>query len=175
MGGRAGAATLVAECTAQLPADQGVQFIVGAGSGTTARGIASALTPLQHCIAVPAAMIHGLDQGPCAASDDVADGDRTPLWLPPPLEGYAELPAARLRTIETVWAEHGVVLDPIYVSRAMVALRHVQSPDSMVHSVVVHTGGLQGWAGMSHVVVSAGLRTAIDEALHSAFGLAPRQ
>ncbi|MBP9085437.1 MAG: pyridoxal-phosphate dependent enzyme [Kofleriaceae bacterium] len=169
VGGRAGAATLVAQCIAQLPADQPVQFIVGAGSGTTARGIATALGPLQHCIAVPAAMMHGLDHGPCATAEQVADSARPPLWLPPPLERYAELPAARLRTIETVWAEHGIVLDPIYVSRVMVALRHVRSSDSMVHSVVVHTGGLQGWAGMRTMAVSAGLRIAIDDALHGAF------
>jgi 1-aminocyclopropane-1-carboxylate deaminase len=168
---RAGAATLVAECTAQLPADEPVQFIVGAGSGTMARGIASGLGPLQHCIAVPAAMMHSLDQGPCAASDDIADSARQPLWLPPPLERYAELPAARLRTIEAVWAEHGIVLDPIYVSRAMVALRHVRNPDKNIHSVVVHSGGLQAWAGMRSVVVSAGLRIAIDEALHRAFAI----
>ena len=72
VGARAGAATLVAECTAHLPDGEPVQFIVGAGSGTTARGMASALGPLQHCIAVPAAMMHSLDQGPCAASDDIA-------------------------------------------------------------------------------------------------------
>ena len=171
LGGRAGAATLVAECTAQLPADEPVQFVVAAGSGTTARGIATALGPLQHCIAVPAAMMHSLDQGPCAAADDIADSPRQPLWLPPPLERYAELPAARLRTIEAVWAEHGIVLDPIYVSRAMVALRHVRYPDRNVHSVVVHTGGLQAWAGMQRVAVSSDLRIAIDEALHRALSL----
>ncbi len=169
VGGRSGAATLVAECLAQLPVAEPIQFIVGAGSGTTARGIAAALGPLQHCIAVPAAMMHGLDQGPCAATDEVVDSARPPLWLPPPLEGYAELPAARLRTIEACWADHGIVLDPIYVSRAMVALRHVRSPDTKGHAVVVHTGGLQGWAGMPTVVLSAGLRVAIDEALQRAF------
>ena len=170
-GGRAGAAGIVADIAAQLPSDTPLQIVVGAGSGTTARGIASALAPLQHCLAVPAAMMHSLDSdGPTAAHPPVADPTRPPLWLPPPLERYAELPAARLRTIESVWAEFGILLDPIYSSRAMVAARHVRKPDSEVQTVVVHTGGLQGWAGLLGTSApSPVLRIAIDEALHQTF------
>lgn len=170
-GGRAGAAGIVADITAQLPLATPLQIVVGAGSGTTARGIAGALAPLQHCLAVPAAMMHSLDSdGPTAAHPPVADPARPPLWLPPPLERYAELPHPRLRTIEAVWAEFGILLDPIYSSRAIVAARHVRKPDSVVHTVVVHTGGLQGWAGMLGTSApSPSLRVAIDEALHQAF------
>ena len=170
-GGRAGAAGIVDDIAAQLPIDTPSQIVVGAGSGTTARGIASALAPLQHCLAVPAAMMHSLDsEGPTATHPPVADPARPPLWLPPPLERYAELPPARLRTIEAVWAEFGILLDPIYSSRAIVAARHVRKPDSAVHTVVVHTGGLQGWAGLlGSIAPSPSLRVAIDEALHQAF------
>lgn len=170
-GGRAGAAGIVDDIAAQLPIDTPIQIVVGAGSGTTARGIASALAPLQHCLAVPAAMMHSLDsEGPTATHPPVADPARPPLWLPPPLERYAELPPARLRTIEAVWAEFGILLDPIYSSRAIVAARHVRKPDSVVHTVVVHTGGLQGWAGLlGSIAPSPSLRVAIDDALHQAF------
>jgi 1-aminocyclopropane-1-carboxylate deaminase/D-cysteine desulfhydrase-like pyridoxal-dependent ACC family enzyme len=75
-----------------------------------------------------------------------------------------------MRTIEAVWAEFGILLDPIYSSRAIVAARHVRKPDSAVHTVVVHTGGLQGWAGLlGSIAPSPSLRVAIDDALHQAF------
>jgi 1-aminocyclopropane-1-carboxylate deaminase len=166
---RSGAATIVADITRYIGDDVPLQIVIAAGSGTSARGIASALQPLQHCVAVPAAMMHGIDEGPTASLQPITDADRAPLWLPPPHERYAEMTASRLHSIETMFSKHGIVLDPIYSSRAVVAMKHVQDPQQKVATVVVHTGGLQAWAGLQTTTVSAGLRIAIDEALHRAF------
>ncbi|WP_375434274.1 1-aminocyclopropane-1-carboxylate deaminase/D-cysteine desulfhydrase [uncultured Hymenobacter sp.] len=64
--------------------------------------------------------------------------------------GYAHFSAELLRFIEDFEARHGVLLDPIYTGKLLcgvldlLRLGYFKAGSTVV---VVHTGGLQGWAG----------------------------
>ena len=175
MAARRGAGEIVDDIIAQLPVGQAFQVVLGAGSGSTARGVASRLNPGQYCIGVPAAMMHGLDEGPCASLSELEESSRQPSWLPPPSEPFAEMSSARLLAIEKFFADEGILLDPIYTSRAILSVQHLRPKDDRLSTVIVHTGGLQGWAGMKCKNVSSPLAVAIQKAIAQTLEAVPNE
>ncbi len=146
-----GCAELVAELDAQL--DEYDVVCVPCGTGGTLAGIAAALLPGRRAVGVAvlkgAAFLRGEVRRLLAQAG--ADGEFS-LWLDYHGGGYARCDETLLRFMEDWRRDTGIELDAVYTGKMMRGLlaaieRDYFPPGSRI--VAVHTGGLQGNAGMS--------------------------
>ena len=74
--------------------------------------------------------------------------------------GYAKINSELIQFINTYKIKHGVQLDPIYTAKMMYGLSHMQAIGYFPKNsriLAIHTGGLQGIAGMNLKLKEKGL------------------
>ena len=122
--------------------------VVACGTGTTLAGMAPIAEELSiHMIGVP------VIKGGSGLSGDIAmwsQGSTFELWDEFHFGGYAKTPESLFQFIQEFTEETGILLDPIYTSKAFYAVKQkAQSgyfkPGERVG--LIHTGGLTGWYG----------------------------
>ncbi len=118
-----------------LAIEDGCTLVVPSGTGATAAGLARGLP---SAITVMAADVVG---------DNTAapKPDGAPEQSDARFGGYGRVPDALLRWLARVYAETGVLFDPLYNGKA--AYWCDQHHRDGLH--LLHTGGLQGWRGFA--------------------------
>jgi len=148
------------------------QWLVAAGTGATAAGIAAHMRKDQSLIAVTVtkdpAVPNRISQWAEQLSKDAATRIRMVPAIQPP--AYGRLDQAHCNSINNCFEQTGVLLDPVYTGRALHTLLHTPLNEVLVDDVIqptlVHTGGLSGWLGLQSDWknwLSANVLTAIEE------------
>lgn len=146
-----GCAELVEELeAAAVPFDA---LTVACGTGGTLAGLLVGLQGRKQVVGVPALkggafLRHDIDALTAAAVGHTYTNYH--LHTEAHFGGYARYSAELVRFVEDFYARHAVLLDPVYTCKAVWGTldligRGFFSRGSTV--VVIHTGGLQGWAG----------------------------
>ncbi|MBD2713840.1 1-aminocyclopropane-1-carboxylate deaminase/D-cysteine desulfhydrase [Microvirga sp. STR05] len=145
-----GCAELVMELATEIDFDY---LCVACGTGGTLAGLLTGLAPQQRAVGV-AALKNGSFLRPSINALTQAATDRTfpnyDLRTDYHLGGYAHFSLELLYFIQEFQARHGVLLDPIYTGKLLFGVLDLVRQDYFAAGstvVVVHTGGLQGWAG----------------------------
>jgi 1-aminocyclopropane-1-carboxylate deaminase len=166
-GGSAQASQHLGLLAQAIPTSAVDSLFIGAGSGTTARAIAAAL-PAQRridCIAVATANSHH-------AATDEASGPPAHLshvrWHQS-AGRFGRLAPEELAFIYRFWNDYQILLDPIYTVHVARLAETMHTSNPTMHIVLLHTGGLQGWASWVGRVTDQSMRVAIETALHQAF------
>lgn len=134
--------------------DDTTHWLVAAGTGATAAGIAAHMRTEQSLIAVtvtkdpavPKRVLQWAEQ----LSKDAATRIRTvPVTQPP---AYGRLDQAHCNTISDCFEQTGILLDPVYTVRALHTFLHTPLNEvfdgDVVKPTLLHTGGLSGWLGL---------------------------
>lgn len=121
---------------------QGETLVVPVGTGATVQGLMAGLGGHLRIMAVPVAkdrrlfaQLRRLEQGT----------DTSFRWADASGKGFACLSDKELNAAETLFAETGVLLDPVYGCKAFQVASALARQGERVH--LLHTGGLQGWRG----------------------------
>ncbi|MEK6747985.1 MAG: pyridoxal-phosphate dependent enzyme [Pseudomonadota bacterium] len=153
-----GIAELVTELRAQLPHFDAVCCPVG--SAGTLAGIARALRSGEqaHGIAVLRGAQYLAQQVRALAGPEVAAPQLHHAYHQ---GGYARLTPALVRFCDAFTARHGIPLEPIYTGKTMLGVfdliaRGTWAPGTVV--VALHTGGLQGLAGLAAQIAALRLQ-----------------
>lgn len=138
--GRLGLRALARALQVSIPADE--TLVVPVGTGATVRGLMAGLDKRIRVVAVLVAkdrqlfeQLSQLEQRDYRACR-VVDGSG---------RGFARPSADELHSAETLFAETGVLLDPVYGCKAFQVASTLAQQGERVH--LLHTGGLQGWRG----------------------------
>lgn len=151
-----GCKAIAVEIREQLPPDAGrpLYFCVPAGTGCTAAGLIAGMQEGDQTLVFPAAP-YGVNQVSISGKLQKA-GFEQPLdfqiiedILP---HKFAQMTEALLVFCRAFERSEGIALDPVYTSKMMLKLYGMLAqqffpPGSSV--VAVHTGGLQGWNGIT--------------------------
>jgi 1-aminocyclopropane-1-carboxylate deaminase/D-cysteine desulfhydrase-like pyridoxal-dependent ACC family enzyme len=150
-----GCTAITAEIQQQLPKDVGRQlyYCVPAGTGCTAAGVIAGAGLTGKTLVFPAAKYgveHSTIMEKLTAAGYGNEVDFEIIEHNLPIK-FAEMTIELQAFIEKFEQQEGILLDPIYTSKMMFTLcnmleHHFFPPGSTV--VALHTGGLQGWAGM---------------------------
>ena len=84
------------------------------------------------------------------------------------LGGYAKTSEEVVEVINRYVDEHGILLDPVYTSKAALAVEHLIATKVIgrgERAILIHTGGLQGLWGMQDRLLKMGLNNAIFDRL----------
>lgn len=128
-------------------------WLVAAGTGATAAGIAARMRTDQAVIAVtvtkdPAVPIR-VSQWAEQIASNVSTRIQTISAVQPP--AYGHLDRAHCKTINDCYECTGILLDPVYTVRALHTLIHSPANELLNNEAkptLVHTGGFSGWLGL---------------------------
>ena len=145
-----GCAELVTELTAQLAFDA---LCVACGTGGTLGGILTALQPQQQAVGVAALKDGGFlieEIETLLQSGGHSIRARWSVQTQYHFGGYAKFSPELMTFIEDFQRRHGVLLDPLYTGKLLFGVVDLLKQEYFAAGstvVVVHTGGLQAWAG----------------------------
>jgi 1-aminocyclopropane-1-carboxylate deaminase/D-cysteine desulfhydrase-like pyridoxal-dependent ACC family enzyme len=146
-----GCAELVDELVAtQVPFDA---LVVACGTGGTLAGLLLGLQGKKQVVGVPALKGGAFLRRDVDALTTAAVGHTYTnyhLHTEAHFGGYARYSAELMRYVEDFYARHNVLLDPVYTCKAVWGTLDLISRGFFPRGstvVIVHTGGLQGWAG----------------------------
>ncbi len=150
-----GCMAIAVEIMDQLPADAGhpVYFCVPAGTGCTAAGVIAGAGGNGRTLVFPAAP-YGVDRTSILGKLEAAgfghdfDFEVVEHILP---KKFAQMTDELRAFIQVFEAKEGVLLDPVYTSKMMFKLFELLAQQFFPNGscvVALHTGGMQGWAGM---------------------------
>lgn len=123
---------------------------LAAGTGTTLAGLVlgeAGAHPVYGAVAVPAD--HGVAQNVRALLDEASAANGGYQLLDASRGGFAKVDAALLEFLRASEAASGLVLEPLYTAKALMALRQRVEAGYFERGsrlLFVHTGGLQGRA-----------------------------
>ena len=144
----------VAEMHQELPTDYD-WLILACGTGTTLAGLSPGLAAPRRLLGV-AAMKHGdfLDHD-MRRLLDYPDATQTNWQLALDYHGggFACLKPALLQRLHLFEQQHGIRLEPVYTGKVLLAIEDLLNQDFFApgqHLIMLHSGGLQGWRGLSN-------------------------
>ena len=157
-------AAISTEILAQLPpesAQQPLQICVPAGTGCTAAGVVLGLDRPNSSVLIFPVSNHDFDRATILRllPAQAEMGERFELVQDYTFGGFAKLNPAVMNFARQFFHETNILLDPIYTAKMlfgvyeMLASRQFQKESSVV---VLHTGGMQGWAGFKSRYGEAG-------------------
>ncbi|UTW64247.1 1-aminocyclopropane-1-carboxylate deaminase/D-cysteine desulfhydrase [bacterium SCSIO 12741] len=128
-------------------------ILTASGTGTTLAGIASALSKNQQAIGVPVLKSGEFITNEVAALWKIFETKPTipELWTDFHFGGYARITDDLVAFANSFYREHHIPLDLVYTAKLFFGLIQRLETDYFPEGssiVVVHTGGLQGNAGM---------------------------
>lgn len=129
-------------------------ILCACGTGCTLAGVVSALPVSMQAIGVPA--LKGgdflyADAARLAGMDEVGFRRKATLWTDAHHGGYAKTSPELIRFMQELYKDTGLKTDPIYTGKVLYALAaraeagYFKPGDKVLF---IHTGGLQGLAGM---------------------------
>ena len=132
------------ECYAEFDEKPDV-IVLAVGTGTFLEGLLDATYPDKvRVVGVPA-----LKAGP-NPQDYFAVEDSTELWTDYHFGGFAKTNEELYQNSLQFFKDSGILLDPIYTSKALYGLQDRLKKDSTLHKktiCLIHTGGISGWLG----------------------------
>ena len=152
-GSNAAAVRGVAELVAEIDVDFDL-ICCACGTGGTLAGMASACKPTQQVVGVP--VLKGgefiyRDASGLMQISEAGFRRKAHLVLDAHFGGYARIRPELVDFMREVYTHNGLKLDPVYTAKALYALTQGLSQGrwpGVNRAVFVHTGGLQGIAGM---------------------------
>ncbi len=145
-------------CTEILtPADAQYNFVCcSVGTGGTLKGLIAAADAHQHILGFPALKSSYIKD----ELKDWATHNRWSLINDYHFGGYAKVSKELITFMNTFFADTGILLDPIYTAKLMYGVYDLIEKGYFPENsriLAIHTGGLQGIAGMNMKLAKKGL------------------
>jgi 1-aminocyclopropane-1-carboxylate deaminase/D-cysteine desulfhydrase-like pyridoxal-dependent ACC family enzyme len=140
----------VASLFQTLDLDRYDLILTPVGSGTTLAGLHNGVGDSARVVGVSA--LKGADDLSQRAAKYIPDKspEQVEIWHDYHHGGFAKMTPLLRNFISSVQSEYGLMLDPVYTSKALYALVHQFAHHKLgesVNAMLIHTGGLQGWRG----------------------------
>ncbi|TVR86030.1 MAG: pyridoxal-phosphate dependent enzyme [Saprospirales bacterium] len=141
-----GVAEMVEEIKAQVTG-QSFHLLVGAGTGTTCRFILKYLPPTWKLSAYPGVRGVPFREFLEEMAKEVGRSESFSLLNIELDRGIGFISEEEAGLIELFYQQTGVLLDPFYSGKALVAW--VRSDDRKLPAILIHSGGIQAWIGLA--------------------------
>jgi len=142
-----GVAEIVEEIKSQVT-DRSIHLVAGAGTGTTCRFMLENLPPGWKLSAYPAVRGVPFKNFLKEMAKETGRSDSFALLSIDSDEGIGYISEEDARLIGLFYKQTGVLLDPFYNGKALAAW--IRSGDRELSAVLIHSGGIQAWIGLTH-------------------------